>query len=377
MFLEKIKSFILSIFRNISLYRKFTSIPKGSIHLANLKNDINFHYLKDNDESAYLLRILEESEMPIAFKKFITSITFYNFVLSARSWTVWGNQGAVITSDEYLFADVSREFSNEVHSIFKQVCLKKALYKKGSGTVIAASGSHIYYHWMFDVIPRINELKKANVYNAIDWFVINYENKTFQDELLSKLSIPKSKILISNNHWNFHYRFEKLYVPSLPSSVNVPSLESCLYLKTLFKENIDNEIHNRRFYIRRTGHRKIENEIAVMEILHKFNIEVISPEYLSVGEQASLFSMAELVIGPHGGGFTNIVFCKPNTHIIDLFSPEWINPCYWVIATHLKLDYHYLVGENTNKNYFDTKQANILINMSKLRRMINEILPNG
>jgi capsular polysaccharide biosynthesis protein len=59
--------------------------------------------------------------------------------------------------------------------------------------------------------------------------------------------------------------------------------------------------------------------------------EVLYPGELSLAEQIRRFSNAEVVIGAHGGGLTNIIFSN-HIHLIELFTPKYINPCYFAIA---------------------------------------------
>lgn len=58
----------------------------------------------------------------------------------------------------------------------------------------------------------------------------------------------------------------------------------------------------------------------------------------SVAEQARLFRSARLVIANHGAGCTNVVFCEPGTHFVEL--PPVLFPCYRNLAQRSGLHYH-------------------------------------
>ena len=73
------------------------------------------------------------------------------------------------------------------------------------------------------------------------------------------------------------------------------------------------------------------------EVLASFKFEEILPEQLSVQEQAELFASASAVVGPHGAGLTNIVFCKPQTKVIELFAPSYRHSAYWMLANQSNL----------------------------------------
>jgi hypothetical protein len=41
---------------------------------------------------------------------------------------------------------------------------------------------------------------------------------------------------------------------------------------------------------------------------------------------------------------SNIVFCKPGAVVLEIFSPDYVNPCYWHLAQHLPVRYCQLSG---------------------------------
>lgn len=300
------------------------------------------------------------------FVKLAKSPPWNIFVIEGRSWRVWGNQGAVITHDNYLLTEVSREFSGKVHSMRNQIKIVDAAYEQGRIAVLAASGGFVYYHWMFDILPRIQFLRDSGIFNTIDKFIINSTGTAYQEETLAKAGVRPSQVIRSNDHWNFHLKAEDLIVPSLVSPNDCPSIEACHYLRDLYSDEIRERYRETNIYIKRKAGRTIINETELLTFLEPFNFQVLALENLPVAEQASIFANAKIVIGAHGAGFTNIVFCQPNTIVIDLFAAEWINPCYWVISEHLQLRYGYLVAKK-NKQRAKGKEADIMVDIQNLK----------
>lgn len=298
------------------------------------------------------------------------------FVTEMDQARVWGNQGAVITKDNILFDLVSREFdsSGKHHSLFKQWRIIAHTSLQGRIAVIAASGNEVYYHWMMDIIPRIDLLIRSGVFASIDKFILNYRQLPFQLELLAMLGIPEKKIIPSTDHWNFHVEVSTLVVPSLVSPNDCPSKKACLFIRKLFMMHKSSRIPYRKIYIKRTKGRTIINEPEILGILEKEGFEILHPENMTVAEQAYVFSETKYVIGAHGAGLTNIVFCEPGTKVIDIFPPEWVNPCYWILSRHLELHYAYLMGEGkTVSEGVDLKDraADIQIDPQKLEELMN------
>ncbi|NEP82194.1 MAG: glycosyltransferase family 61 protein [Okeania sp. SIO3B3] len=104
-----------------------------------------------------------------------------------------------------------------------------------------------------------------------------------------------------------------------------------------------------RIYISRkqANNRRIINEDEMINFLTKFGFQSVTLESMSVTAQASLLANAKVVISPHGGGLTNLVFCHPGTKVIEIFSPNYIYSCYWLVSNLVGLEYYYLLGENS------------------------------
>ena len=64
--------------------------------------------------------------------------------------------------------------------------------------------------------------------------------------------------------------------------------------------------------------RNIVNDNEVKNFLEKKGFKTLKLTDYSFVDQVELFNSAENVAGLHGAGFANIIFCKPNTKILEL-----------------------------------------------------------
>lgn len=374
--MEKFKFYIkrklIDLLKLSKNYRKQSYLPAGAIGFVQLSAQYPVLFLSEH-KAVDRKSPVTIGKMHTQFAKMMHTPPEKTFVTTGKSWRVWGNQGAVITDKNELFVDVSREFYNKTHSIFNQFKLIEPEELSGQTAVLAASGGTVYYHWMFDILPRISFLKQSGGFDKIDYFIINCIPDKYQTETLERAGIDAAKIIRSNNHWNFHIKAENLIVPSLVSPMDCPSLEACLYLRQLYTSEIEKAGASTKIYIQRLTGRKVINEDELLDYLKPLNFEVVNPEKLSVAEQAEIFGSADIVIGPHGAGLTNIVFCKPGTMVIDLFAAEWVNPCYWIIAEHLNLKYGYLAGDKELKQKDSGKGVDIPVDIIKLKKLFAEL----
>jgi capsular polysaccharide biosynthesis protein len=121
---------------------------------------------------------------------------------------------------------------------------------------------------------------------------------------------------------------------------------ACDFLRREFlNDSIIGLQKKQRIFISRKQRRRVINEDELVAVLTKFGFKSIAPESLSVAEQVSLFAAAEVVIGAHGAALTNTVFCSPGTKVIEIFTPDYVNPCYRKLSSQVGLEYWEFIGE--------------------------------
>ena len=97
----------------------------------------------------------------------------------------------------------------------------------------------------------------------------------------------------------------------------------------------------RRLYIDRQGAatRRVANFGQIAPVLAKHGFEVLQLETLSFAEQYAAVAQAEAVCGVHGAGLANIIFCTPNTPVIEVLPPRYATNAFWYAAAHFGLSY--------------------------------------
>jgi hypothetical protein len=102
----------------------------------------------------------------------------------------------------------------------------------------------------------------------------------------------------------------------------------------------------RRLYISRRMGRTMENEEELIPGLVERGFEILALERLSVSDQIMIFQEAAMVVGPHGAGHANVMWSAPGTHLLEVFHPSWMHPCYALLCGMRGIRYHCLVGES-------------------------------
>ncbi|MEL6579862.1 MAG: tetratricopeptide repeat protein [Cyanobacteria bacterium J06621_12] len=304
-----------------------------------------------------------------------------------NSWVIC-HALAVITPDNYLLGDLSRDYpwflpgcpyqERPEHSIFEQENI--APVEKIAGKVVVLSGlaGHVYYHWMFDILPRLELLRLSGIkLKEIDWFVVNSLSKPYQRETLNLLGIPQSKIIESDRQ--SHIQADELIVPSFPGYLDWVPEGTINFLRHTFLPQINlTQTSSSKIYVSRAKakNRRLVNESEVSQLLTESGFVTVFLEEMSLLEQVAMFANAKVIVTPHGSGLTNLVFCSPATKVVELFSPNYVRTDYWMISQQLSLEHYYIVGQNfscgtlRNLMYQNALTEDILVNIDALELVL-------
>jgi capsular polysaccharide biosynthesis protein len=271
------------------------------------------------------------------------------FVVCVPEGRVAGGRGSVIANDGKMLFDVSVDWSAGAkdaprHPLLHSKKLAKAERLAGTSTVLATSESARFFHWMTDALPRLEILRKAGplCWEEVDHFVIS-EGIPAIRESLSLLGIREERVVVSRRE--SHFFCDWLVVPSLAGAPgNAPPWAIDFLRSQLLKSPPATRV--KRIYLSRAkaSGRKILNEEEILPLLFRRGFIRVILEEMSLSEQIALFVEAEAVVAPHGAGLTNLVWCAPNTKVVEIFSPLYVNLCYWAIASLTHADYYYLLG---------------------------------
>lgn len=207
--------------------------------------------------------------------------------------------------------------------------------KRLSGTSFllgASSGAHCYYHWMVELLPRLGMLQQHGIdISGIDHFLIREISGNWQLETLAQLGIGPDRIVETRKRPRIHC--DQLFHVDHAGGINLKMHRFVpQWLKHLFPLAPAPDAPKRLYIGRPEGVRRgVINELELAPILEHHGVTRVVMEGLSVAEQARLLSGAELVIAPHGGALTNMVFCRPGTRIVELLSRH-VYPYYHGLA---------------------------------------------
>ncbi len=284
-------------------------------------------------------------------------------VLSGRQ-----SVGSVIAHDGKVIHDTSRQWANPPEK--NQACHDKFPRKiniKDTLAVVAIGGGGMnYYHWLTEVLPRIYLLKHGDIWQKIDRFFIDEPSQKIAITL-DILGIPLSQ--------RIYARFDRTLASPLviaPQFLRSQPRWRVDFLRTTFLPYRD--VHSSKvskIYISRSqaSRRRILNEAEVLDYLKLRGYVPFCLEDFSFLEQVSLFSQAQIIIGLHGAGLTNVAWCPAGARLLEIFPSESIPSYYWVLASQAGVNYYYFLS----LNHPPLPQDDTVIDLKQFRQAVEHL----
>ncbi len=130
-----------------------------------------------------------------------------------------------------------------------------------------------------------------------------------------------------------------------------------------------------RLYITRRGSklRQISNEEELISGLKRLNFTVFQSSWNNHHEQIAAFTGAEIIVGPHGAGLTNIIFSSPGTRILELFPYDHRKTSMLHLSAEHQLEHRPFFGSPEGYNQaFNVDVARVLEQVEELLAQTNK-----
>jgi capsular polysaccharide biosynthesis protein len=325
-----------------------------SKHIYNLKTE-DVHYFAHDRKNSHEIT---------CYKSTLSNVYINNYYHISNKWALKQE------SYDHAPALENASFIRKTYWAVKNAFLHKSNLE--CGIWIINPWSHFYYHWLVETLPRLFEVR-----NEIKAPVIlphRYKNYDFVHE---SLQVFKAKPYFLNS--NEVIRVKKLRYQSVFAPTGYFDNEKFYNYKSFLTDYIK-EIdykspYGKYLYISRGNGlgRKIVNEKEVIEVLAASGFDVIEFNNHSWPEQLKIASEAKIMVGPHGGGLSNLMCMQGNSSLLEL-RPEghFYYNCFFDLSIASKIKYYYQLCEPTNKE-IDSHKSDLLVNIDLLKENITQI----
>jgi capsular polysaccharide biosynthesis protein len=250
------------------------------------------------------------------------------------SRTLFINDGKIIKDSAYLLLDEHFKSASNV--------IENAIAVPPDEEVIFGfnRGWQNYYHWLIQAVPAI-DIAVRNKGSAPIRLALPPLGR-FQMEILELLGLSRIPFVTIELDKNYHFE-SLIYMSNLNGSTAFEVTKSILPTFSRMSERVrkNNDIISNEIYISRldSKNRVIANENELIDYLSDERVRIIEASSMSVAEQIATFRDAKLVIGGHGAGLSNIVFCKSKSTIYEILNSQYRNSCFNRLAQAKDLNY--------------------------------------
>lgn len=254
------------------------------------------------------------------------------------------------------------------HPAYQRRFNYKKRYLKGNWYSLLSLWGPMYYHWFHDVLPRLE--------NALEHlpsdirFLINKTPSEYQLKSLEAFGISTERLEYQESQ--LHTKVENLWFATPLGHEKFGSIKTIIQVVNRIRKYYGFEIVAKtksKIYISRKNaiSRVVINENEVADIITEKGFQIYNVDEMPWLDQLELFSNASAVLGPHGGGFTNMIFSNLKMSIYEIAPQNHSWPYYQLLSAQLG---HLFTRINANTDSLGNR-ANIYADIADLTEMID------
>lgn len=233
-----------------------------------------------------------------------------------------------------------------------------------------------YFHWLFDVLPRLRLMELAGLTQKGSTYVVPVPRQQYQIDTLHMLGItPQRSVSIQGPTL---LEADRMAVAEGHRGHGHVEAWVCEFLRArLGSAGQASAETPARIYINRgdTLVRKVRNEDRLEEALAARGFHSISLGSFAFREQVRLFEGAEVVVGPHGAGLANLVFCRPGTRVVEVGGGGHSWPLFEGIASAVALDYRLVEAlEPVGAHLLPTRVRDTRVDVGRTLAVVDDAL---
>ena len=241
------------------------------------------------------------------------------------------HSGATLLPGGTLVRELSREWRTtpDGHAKLQKPALFPKIHRVQRIASIAIEHNSNYCHFFYDCLPRIPILRECGFGDLPLYAPLS---QPFQRQILDLMGYGSDRLVASVDHPVL--QADELYVPGydgnqgeFPAHVRKFIREELL---TAARKRKPDQRFPRLLYISRndSDSRRIVNEDALYTQLKPLGFEFLVMADMTMVEQILAFADASCIVTPHGASLTNLVFCRPECSLLEIFPPRLEAPCY-------------------------------------------------
>ncbi len=262
------------------------------------------------------------------------------------------------------------------------------LHVSGRVLICYSNTASNYFHWHFEILAKLWEyIAKFSLENIDYVYTGCFSENSFKFKSLIAIGVPREKIL---NDISSSFSADTIVYPLLNSEVDIPLLQRmkpsggihhkgwsksfCLEFPEYVRRNISSfsDVKSKKLFVNRieNGNRKIINESEVKDFLISSGFEEIDPGMVDYETQVEKFSQASIVVGIHGAGLTNTIYCRDNVNVVELIPNDYEDVGYRMLCQIKNMAYIPIYCDQPVKIKEHPKNDDIFVDLKILAELV-------
>lgn len=306
------------------------------------------------------------SDDSVAFHYLTSKVVFKHIYVEPRFFTLIKFPAKIISESEfYEWQRVS------IRSYLNALLYRKHVTRIDEAVLLDSFIGLNYFHFYNDVLPVIRLIYENNLEDRLiligeKLFAVKWFQFYLRHDLIKRL------------RWKIVSQEEYVSVKKLHFFRAKPyAVENFDFARKLNESLLRYTGGGRKlkvFVLRSSNEsRHVNNFHEFSELLFKRGFIAVDLALLSVDEQIVIFRDAEIVIGPHGAGLTNLIF-SDHSHVkfLELFPNDFISAHYYWLSSVLGIRYAALSGSELLNN--PSGVSGFSIDPAEFERAIDDLL---
>lgn len=254
-----------------------------------------------------------------------------------------------------------------------------------AGVFLGGNGSFNYYHWLIELLPKLNHLDQRSPPLLISEDAVRIPS--FADAL-ARVAGRMPTIALRKDR---AYRVRRLLHMNTPVVCPFNLFPGYTFTPSDFLTRQDAvdfvrgrlanatpsgpATRGRRIFLARDTRRRGYNQAEVAEVFSAFGFESVVLERMSLAEQARTVSEASFIAGPTGAAWSNMIFALPGTvalcwmaDILQGFA------AYSNLAASVGVSLHYLLHPSPARSTSEVYQLDYRLDPAQLRNALEQLI---
>lgn len=260
------------------------------------------------------------------------------------------------------------------------------------GIFICGNGSYNYYHWLIEIIPKLEFLDKLPERTKTYPLLVNEavaKTPTFK-EILEKFAPNREIIYLSNTTSYLVHELINIDTPNnmpfnlsngmrFDTSYSITRQEAIDYLRrvTLKPSALPQpgDIYPKRIFLCRKKSIRNYNQQEVEACLTKFGFQSIFMEEVSFEQQVAIINHAEYIVGPTGAAWTNLIFCRAGTKCLCWMAEEYGDfSAFSNLAAIVGADLRYITYKTGANSTHQLHKMNYIIDVNQIEHQLSDLM---